>query len=162
MSPLTAPTATSNEWTSKRREYSRLRKQYWDDYGTSDSHWKRLRHYYRRRLAWCYRFLIPPGMRVLELGCATGDLLAAVQPSCGAGVDFSPVQIQRAAEKHPGFVFHLADVHDFALYEQFDYVILSDLVNELWDVQQVLECAARHSHPGARIVVNSYSRVCCL
>ena len=34
------------------------------------------------------RFLIPPGKRVLELGCGRGDLLAALEPSYGVGVDF--------------------------------------------------------------------------
>jgi hypothetical protein len=31
----------------------------------------------RRRLAEVYRFLAPPGLRVHELGCGSGDLLAA-------------------------------------------------------------------------------------
>jgi hypothetical protein len=35
------------------------------------------------------RFLIPPGKRVFELGCGSGDLLAALEPSYGVGVDFS-------------------------------------------------------------------------
>ncbi len=35
------------------------------------------------------KFLIPEGARVLELGCGTGDLLAALKPSFGVGVDFS-------------------------------------------------------------------------
>lgn len=35
------------------------------------------------------RFLIPPGKRVLELGCGSGHMLAALQPSYGVGVDFS-------------------------------------------------------------------------
>src|SRR3981189_1316229 len=34
------------------------------------------------------KFLIGEGARVLELGCGTGDLLAALKPSYGAGVDF--------------------------------------------------------------------------
>ena len=29
------------------------------------------------------RFLIPPGKRVLELGCGRGDMLATLQPSYG-------------------------------------------------------------------------------
>ena len=35
------------------------------------------------------RFLIPEGVRVLELGCGNGHLLAALNPSLGVGVDFS-------------------------------------------------------------------------
>ena len=41
------------------------------------------------------RFLIPPGKRVLELGCGSGRLLAALEPSYGVGVDFSARSLQR-------------------------------------------------------------------
>src|SRR3982074_2407613 len=34
------------------------------------------------------RFLIPPGKRVLELGCGRGDLLAALKPSYGVAIEF--------------------------------------------------------------------------
>jgi len=102
--------------------------------------------------------MIPPGMRVLELGGANGDLLAASQPSYGANADFSPVQIQQAMEKYPQFAFHLADAHDFDLHQEFDYIMLSDLANQLWGLQQVLERVSRHSQSGHRIILNSYSR----
>jgi hypothetical protein len=36
---------------------------------------------YYRRLAEIYRYLVPAGSRVLELGSGTGDLLAALEPS---------------------------------------------------------------------------------
>src|SRR5271165_6925599 len=51
------------------------------------------------------RFLIPPGKRVLELGCGRGELLAALEPSYGVGVDFAPRTIARANELHPGLIF---------------------------------------------------------
>ena len=44
------------------------------------------------------QFLIPPGKRVLELGCGRGDLLAALEPSYGVGVDFSARTIAKARE----------------------------------------------------------------
>jgi len=39
------------------------------------------------------KFLIPPGKRVLELGCGRGDLVAALNPSYGVGVDFGARKI---------------------------------------------------------------------
>src|SRR4051794_10338999 len=39
------------------------------------------------------RFLVPPGKRVLELGCGSGHMLAALEPSYGVGLDFSPKTI---------------------------------------------------------------------
>ena len=47
------------------------------------------------------RFLIPPGKRVLELGCGSGHLLAALQPSYGVGVDFSAKVIAKANARIP-------------------------------------------------------------
>src|SRR5215471_12072190 len=47
------------------------------------------------------KFLIPAGARVLELGCGTGDLLAALEPAFGVGVDFSAEMIREARAAHP-------------------------------------------------------------
>src|SRR3954466_1701866 len=96
------------------------------------------REYYSR-LAEIYRFLIPPGLRVLEVGCGSGDLLAAVEPRDGLGVDFSSEMVNRAARRHPTLRFLRIDAHDLsALQEPFDAVILSDLLNDVFDVQQIL------------------------
>src|SRR5690242_12355159 len=58
------------------------------------------------------KFLIPPGKRVLELGCGSADLLAALEPSYGVGVDFSPSAIARAKARHPGLNYVLGDAED--------------------------------------------------
>ena len=52
------------------------------------------------------RFLIPPGKRVLELGCGSGHLLAALEPSYGVGVDFSAKTIATAGRLSSGSEFY--------------------------------------------------------
>jgi ubiquinone/menaquinone biosynthesis C-methylase UbiE len=116
--------------------------------------------YYHRRLRDVYAAHVPSGQRVLELGCGTGELLACVQPSLGIGIDLSPVMVAEARARHPQLSFHVGDAHDLSTLEgQFDVVILSDLLNDLWDVQAVLSQVARVSHAGTRVVLNNYSRL---
>lgn len=144
----------------KRAEYTQVRRRYWDALATSlPVRWAGIRRYYLRRLESLYRFLVPANSRVLELGCGQGDLLASLRPSYGVGVDFSAEMLQRGCQRYPALHFLEADVHDLDLREQFDYIIVSDLVNELWDVQQVLASVLRHCHSHTRILINSYSRV---
>jgi SAM-dependent methyltransferase len=115
---------------------------------------------YHRRLEQVYRFLIPSGRRVLDLGCGNGDLLNAVEPSLGVGVDFSPSSIAAARARHPQLSFVVADVHDLSgVAGTFDVIILSDLLNDLWDVQAMLAGLRRLCHPGTRIIANFYSRL---
>src|SRR5207249_3263505 len=96
---------------------------------------------------------------VLELGCARGDLLAALKPTMGVGVDFSEEMINAASRRHPSLRFVHADVHALEVTEKFDVIILSDLVNDLWDVQTVLNNVSQLTTPRSRIIINSYSRL---
>jgi SAM-dependent methyltransferase len=101
-----------------------------------------------------YRFLVPKGLRVLELGCGHGDLLASLTPFFGVGIDFSKEMIAQARISHPDLSFIRGDVHDVELRGLFDVIILSDLVITLWDVQKVLEKLQGLCHPGTRIILN--------
>ncbi len=87
------------------------------------------------------RFLIGPGQRIPELGCGAGNLLAALEPSLGVGVDFSPAMIALAKKCHLDLTFQVADVEDPALFEklgasQFDIILMSDIVGSLDDAQR--------------------------
>ena len=97
---------------------------------------------------------------VLELGCGRGDLLAALKPSKGVGVDFSPEMIQRARKLYPNIIFIEADCHVLrGLEGPFDAIILSDLVDDVWDVQEVFTQISNLCHDRTHIIMNSYSRV---
>jgi 2-polyprenyl-3-methyl-5-hydroxy-6-metoxy-1,4-benzoquinol methylase len=115
--------------------------------------------FYHTQLAHYYSLLVPPGMRVLEVGCGTGDLLAALKPTMGVGIDFSKEMVQQARQKHPELRFVQADAHDLLLDAQFDVIILSDLVNDVWDVQGILKRIVPLTHSRTRLIVNTYSNV---
>ena len=139
--------------------YTEERRSYWTKFAETLPRWEKYRSGYQQRLAEIYSFLIPQGMRVLEIGCGRGDLLAALKPSYGVGVDFCPAMLDLGQQHNPGLNFVGADAHTFDLGETFDYIICADLVNDLWDIQQVMERIARHCHPGTRVILNAYSRL---
>ena len=116
-------------------------------------------NYYHQRLAAVYKFLVGRDLRVLEVGCGQGDLLAALHPKFGVGIDFSGEMLQRAKQRHPELHFLMADAHEIFLKCNFDIIILSDLVNNLWDVQTVLERLAPLLKPQTRVLLNFYSRL---
>jgi len=115
--------------------------------------------YYQRFLRKHFGFLVPPGLRVLEVGCSLGDLLASLKPARGVGIDFSPEMINLARTRHPDLEFQVADALAFSCEEKFDYILLSDLVNDLPDVQAVLEHLQKVSHPGTRLVLNFFNNL---
>ncbi|MDQ3440996.1 MAG: bifunctional class I SAM-dependent methyltransferase/glycosyltransferase family 2 protein [Planctomycetota bacterium] len=139
--------------------YEDARRRHWDEVAIKTDPYRGWGGYYHRRLEEVYRFHIPPGRRVLEIGCGTGDLLAAVKPSLGVGVDFSGEMIARARRKHPELTFIQADVHELALEGTFDAIVISDLVNDLWDVQRVFQQLRPLAHPRTRVILNTYNRL---
>ena len=138
--------------------YQMQRIEHWDRVAT-DPVPQRRSGYYHDRLRKLYGFRVPPGQRIIELGSGSGDLLASLEPARGVGVDFSPVMVAKASQRYPSIEFIRADVHDLDLDETFDFVILSDLVNDVWDVQAVLEQALPLCTPSTRIILNFYNKL---
>lgn len=119
---------------------------------------------YYREIDRLFGFLVPPKMRVLELGCGTGRLLASVNPSYGLGVDINVNKIEAAKQIHynrPEIVFRVGDAEKSPYYneEAFDYIILSDLTSLLKDVQQTFSRLQSVCHPGTRILIHFHSHL---
>ncbi len=143
---------------SEYKKYQGIRISHWDKVAEKRNILN-LSAYYHKRLQIVMQFIVPPRQKVLEIGCGRGDLLASLQPSYGLGVDFSSAMVNQAKKRHPDLHFIQADAHELNINTEFDFVILSDLLNDLWDVQTVLQRITSFTSPRSRIIINSYSRL---
>ncbi len=139
--------------------YTVIRRAHWDAVALHSREHKGLGAYYHRRLEEVARFFIQPGLRILEIGSGTGDLLSGLSPSFGVGIDFSTEMIKVARGAHPECHFIAADGHALPLTDTFDVILLSDLLNDVFDVQSLLQEVRRLCNPTTRILINNYSRV---
>ncbi len=100
---------------------------------------------------------VPPGARVLDLGCGDGSLLASLRPSFGVGIDISPELIGEARRSHPDLQFVCGDIEMLPLSGEFDYVIATNVVGYLSDVWTFLRRLYSLVHPGTRLVITYYN-----
>ena len=153
MKPISFPDPAANA-------YQQARTAHWDSVARKRDSWQGWGKWYHRRLHEIYRFHVSPNQNVLEVGCAEGHLLASLRPARGVGIDFSEEMLHRARKSYPELAFLHADAHDLSgIHEKFDIIILSDLVNDLWDVQRVLQQLQPLCTTHTRIILNFYSRL---
>lgn len=143
-----------------KRHYQQTRIAHWNTVTQNKSTHHQLGRTYHKYLRKIYRYLVPANARILEIGCGEGDLLSSLNPLYGVGIDFSKEMISRAQDKYPDLQFIQQDAHDLStLNSSFDVIILSDLVNDLWDVQEVLTQLKLLASKETRIIINTYSRL---
>jgi ubiquinone/menaquinone biosynthesis C-methylase UbiE len=127
-------------------------------YEGTPSSLNRIARSYRRLLARYYDFIIPPDATTLEVGCGGGHLLAELHCRRVAGIDISPRQIEEARRRIPNGEFHVQSGEQLALPgEHFDYIIVSDTLNLVADVQQVFHRLQTVAHHRTRLVLNFHS-----
>ena len=108
------------------------------------------------------QFLIPSGMRVLDVGCGTGELLAKMKPSLGVGIDLDPTMVEIAKKNYPSLNFILHDIESGSkkhtlLNNKFDYIILSDLFCYLEDCQAALTKLHGWCHSNTRVIISYHA-----
>ena len=158
--PQWARHARKDRLPTNMEEYLRSWTAFFDHYASTIETWRRRNVGYYRVLASLVRFYVSKGSSVLEVGSGTGDLLAAMQPLHGVGVDISDEMVRLARRKFPDLEFHQMAAESLDLRdEKFDYVVLSDLVGFLFDIRLVFERLRRVCRPETRIVIHWHSRV---
>lgn len=139
--------------------FSKDRINYWNNHHNTANKWLGHRKSYAARLLQLYKFAIPKNSKILEVGCGNGNLLANLNPSTGVGIDFSSKLIKEAKALHPHLTFIEMDACNLQLDEKFDYIVCSDLLNELWDVHTCLSSLRKCCHQDSRILLNIHSNL---
>jgi SAM-dependent methyltransferase len=140
---------TKEKLEASREHFNRLASQ--------RAYWRHKAGAYYEDQARYFQFLVPQGLRVLEVGSSLGNLLAALKPSRGVGVDLSEAMVSEAARQHPSLEFHVSDAETLELRDRFDVVILADVIGHLQDVEAALTRLHRVCTARTRIIVSNYN-----
>jgi ubiquinone/menaquinone biosynthesis C-methylase UbiE len=133
---------------------------YFDTFAPARDRWRERNYGYHLEVERNYRYYVPKDSSVLEIGCGTGDLLAALLPSRGMGIDLSPKMIETAKLRHPHLRFEASALEKFVpTGETFDYIVLSDVIGFTYDILKFFEALKPFCHARTRIVLNVHSRL---
>ena len=129
---------------------------YFNSLAPTRDQWIEKNWYYHRELASTLSFFVPPDASVLEIGSSTGVLLNSLRPRRGVGLDISPAMVAISQRKYPHLEFRIDDIENLQTTEKFDYIILSDLIGFLNDVQGSFENLHRVCHRSTRILITYF------
>jgi ubiquinone/menaquinone biosynthesis C-methylase UbiE len=118
----------------------------------------RNRYYHDFLARWC-RAMVPPGRRVLDVGCGRGDMLAAVRPSSGVGVDLAPAMVALAKADHPEFEFAAQPVEEFRGDGSFDTALCINTLEYTWDIGTVLDRLHAALRDNGRLLITTANPV---
>ena len=117
--------------------------------------------YYYRALRDLLEGIVEEGKRVLCLRSDIGQYLEWVQPSEGVGVEVVEALTEAArtryAESRPELRFETGDLEALPVEGTFDYILIVDAINEVFDVQATLEGLHAHCTPNTKLVIVFYN-----
>jgi trans-aconitate methyltransferase len=117
---------------------------------------------YQRRHSYVFQYgqavldLLAPqrGEKILDLGCGSGQLSAAIAYAGAAviGLDSSPEMLAEARAHYPTIEFRLGDAADFALESPVDAVFSNAVLHWVKNAAGAAGCISRALKPGGRLV----------
>ena len=133
-----------------------LIKQHFEYIAPNYDYWKKKNWYYYQQLKTVLKEKIPPGKKVLEIGCGTGDLLAALQPLKGLGIDISENMIALAKKKHSShksITFKTGTAENLSTKQTFDFILLADIIEHLENVNLMSESLTKIANSKTLIIL---------
>ncbi len=130
-------------------------KEHFDDIADDYDKWKKKNAYYYSTIQSFIQRNVRPNSKILEIGCGTGEILASTRPKAGMGIDISPRMVEIAKKKFPQYQFKSTPIEDFHTDEKFDYIIMVDVVDHVYDIMDVFKSVYRLSHPTTKIILTT-------
>ncbi|MCU4163262.1 glycosyltransferase [Carboxylicivirga caseinilyticus] len=120
--------------------------------------YRKRRSYYWDSITRYCNYFIHEDSSVLEVGCGSGELLAAINGKEKVGIDFCKPILDQAKEQFPDIRFELMEAENINLDHKFDVIILSNLIGVLDDIEHVFNQLKTVCHEKTRIIVTYYNR----
>jgi len=117
--------------------------------------WKKKSSYYYSLLVKLFTRFIPAHETVLDLGCGTGQILNAVMPQRGIGIDFSDEMVKRAEEKFPQYQFFASMLEHLPMRRFSGYVIMADVFDHVPDIWAVIAELDQVLETGSTVVIST-------
>ena len=139
----------------KKEEY----KEYFTRHADNWVRYREKRAYYWDSITDFCNYFINKENTILEVGCGTGELLAAVNGRSKTGIDFCEPLIEKARQMHPDIRFEVMEAENITLDEKYDVVILSNVIGFLEDIEHVFKELHKVVHDKTRIIITYYNRL---
>ena len=124
--------------------------------------WINTNLYYHKRDAAYLNFILSKDCSVLDIGCGNGWLLSQLDAKVKCGVDLSPAMVDIAKETCPEATVIQADIEARSDLKKikdqgpFDYIILSDTLAFLDDIEVGLSHVRQLCGPSTRVIMSRY------
>ncbi len=137
------------------------RKKEWYDFfeqqaPTFSKYRKRFSYYWNDTIYYC-NYFIHENDSVLQIGCGTGDTLAALNGSYKAGIDFSPAMIELAKKNYPKLHFYEMEAENITLDRTFDVIVVGNVAGFFENILDVLIPLKKLCHERTRIITTYYN-----
>ncbi len=120
--------------------------------------WIKKNKYYYKQISKILQFIVEPNRRVLLLKSDLGDFLKDVKPVYGLGMDYTEELSRLAKQKFPKLDFRQANFEDLKdIKERFDYILIVNLLDDIFDVQNLFKQVHEIADDRTRIVILNHS-----
>lgn len=128
---------------------------------TLSSRRRRKNHFFHSEVNRIISSQIAKGSVVVDVGCSDGATLAACSPSLAIGIEIDESALSQAQNRLPNLVSVPTAVEnvDSWPHDRPDFIILSMVLDEVYDAQSVLRRVAEWSSHDTRVVITTYSRL---